>query len=140
MIVADLTISVNDLSKTEIDLSPLRDSIGPISVSVRRRLRQRTDLEVTTYAKNQTEVIYTIMPLEELSENVLVQPVYVLVTEYGNLINGFYKLQNVRREPVIGSYYVEEVTFELVYVGNANTHIRGFGLSDLETVSNDWGI
>jgi len=140
MNILGITVNINSISRTSLAMSMRRTSVGSISVSVNRRSRKQDDLEITTYAKNEDDVNLVIVPLEEMSENVEIQPIYVIFSEYGNLFNGFYRIQNVRRRPIMGGYFVEEVTFEMVKAGNSATHMWSYNVKDLSTVTNDWNI
>lgn len=133
-------VRVSDINMTALERQLRRDRIGSISVEVRRRHRFMRDLVVSAYIKNEQELISFLEPLEELSENINMQPIRVLVDEYGTHLNGFYWLQNVDRDTVARTVYVEEYSFELVYVGNPQTHKTGYLLQSLSQVTNDWGI
>lgn len=133
-------VILGDIRSTTLSRDMRRTDIGPISVTVGRRYRGNKDLTVSSWTRHETDVTQVLEPLIEQSENTKLQPVYVVSDEYNGHINGFYWLQNVERDTYSGSHFVEEFTFELVYVGNNDSHQRGYVLRSLRSVSNDWGI
>jgi len=132
-------VRISGIAFGNLSHSPLRDSIGRINISSESYSIQR-DIEVESWIKTESEFDSISASLVELSYNKLVQPVYVISTEYSNKINGFYKLQNVRRESLSPIAFIESLRFELIYVGNTDTHIRGYEVTSLSTVTNDWNI
>jgi len=128
-------VRIREISRTSLSLSFTRDSVGRISF---RTFERKRSLTVESRVLSEDELSKVLEPLEELA---LKNPqVRVIANEYNGHLNGFYVLQRVERDPIVGTSFVESFTFELIYIGNKNSHSDGFHVSQLGSVENDWGI
>jgi hypothetical protein len=138
----------------------LADYLGDFTISASGLTLSQLNIRVRTRTEYTPDARYVEAaaagPSKVVLEGTVTLASLVLARAWAEAIRGLYRLRetlflrgsvgsmfvtlDVLDEEVDGTSFEIRICLVMGYVGTTSTHVRGYGLADVETVTSSWGI